>query len=400
LVKALGGVKNASEIIGRNIAEFFTPDELRATRLSGARTTLAGLGESTGLGALSNEAFKDLLTQALAGAFDADKTADILAYGDALATYNGLVRETAAATEAAAEKETARNRAIKEAATVLGDFVTGLQDQAADGALTDYQRTIKALNKQYEANAVQLADLARQAGLTAAPIEGVTANLSILAQGAARALGDLKINVLQGLQSLFGGEELTDSQRNAAAFNELVYGNARATNNWAEQLKELETLQSTQDLARNIADLFSASGLSFADGVEQYGVPLRDLLTNLGVEFGNLTDPASIAAFGAAAGLLGVSATELANLAGIDLSNLSAEQITALDLASKPQVKAAESSANSLLNIDEKSTSIITQLMQQNTTAREQSESIRLLGDKFNSLADAVTRMANRVPSA
>lgn len=403
LVTALGGISEASAIIGRNIAEFFTPDELRATRLSGARTTLAGLGESTGLGLLSDIDFKALLSQALAGAFDAERTAEILAYGDALATVNGLVRETTAANEAAAQAETDRNRAIKEAAaalivaqTALGDFVTGLQDQAADGSLTEYQRTLKALNKQYEANAESLLDLARQAGLTAAPIEGVTANLSILAQGAARALSDLKINVLKGLDSLFGGENVD----RFASFNELVYGNARATNNWAEQLKDLEKLQSTQDLARNISDLFKASGLTFAQGVAEYGLPLRDLLDNLGVDFANLTSPESIAAFGAAAGFLGVSAQELAKLTGIDLSGLSTEQLTALDAASKPQVKAAESSANSLLSIDEKSTSIITVLMQQRTTAQEQNESLVRLGDKINSLAEEMRRIANRAPAA
>ena len=400
LTVALGGLNRATEIIGRNIAEFFTPTELRATRLTGAQSTLAGLGESTGLGLLSAEAFKALLTEALAGGFDAARTADILAYGDALATVNGLVRETTAANEAAAQADADRAAAIIAAQSSLDDFVLGLQDAAGDGSLTNYQRQLRALYKQFETNAATLTDLARQAGLTQAPIAGVTANLSLLAQGSARALADLKVSVLQGLQSLFGGEELTESQRNAAAFNELVYGNARATNNWAEQLKELETLQATQDLARNIADLFGASGLSFAQGVEQYGLPLRDLLQNLGVDFQNLTDPASIAAFGAAAGLLGVSAGSLAELAGVDLSGLSEAQQTALEVASAPQLEAVESSANSLLNIDEKSTSIITQLMQQNATAREQNERLSMLGDKFTSLSDEVRRLANRVPSA
>lgn len=396
LVVALGGLNNATAIIGRTIAEFFSPDELRATRLTSARNTLNDLGESTGLGILTGEAFKEILSQALAGAFDAERTADILAYGDALATVNGLVRETTAANEAAVQAEIDRVQAIKDASAALGDFVLSLQEQAADGSLTDYQRTLRTLNQQYQANAQSLLELARSAGLTAAPIEGVTANLSILAQGAARALADLKVSVLQGLDSLFGSQQLSS----ADAFNAVITGNIIATQNWAEQLKELETLQSTQDLARNIADLFDASGLSFADGVEQYAIPLRSLLDNLGVNFANLTDTASIDAFGAAASLLGVSADELASIAGIDLSGLTDAQIAALDIASAPQLEAAESSANSLASIDEKSTSMVTLLMQQNTATREQADTLARLGANFNSLSDEVRRLANRVTPA
>jgi hypothetical protein len=398
LVTALGGISDASAIIGRNLSEFFSEAELRATKLSNARGTLSGLGESTGLGILSSEAFKEILSQALAGAFDAERTADILAYGDALALVNGLVRDITAANEAAVQAELAILEARKQAAASLGEFVTALQDQAKDGSLTNYQRTIATLNRQYAANAENLLQLARAAGLTAAPIEGVTANLSILAQGAARALGDLKVSVLQGLDSLFGSQ--SSSFNNFGALNDLLSGNAVETQNWAQQLRDLETLQSTQDLARNIADLFDASGLSFASGVQQYGVPLRALLDNLGVDFANLTSAASIDAFGAAASLLGVSAAELSSIAGIDLSGLSQAQITALDVASAPQVDAAESSANSLSSIDEKSTSVITLLMQQNTVAREQSDRIDRLASNVSSFADEVRRLANRVPSA
>lgn len=396
LVDGLGGIREASQIIGRNLAEFFGVDELRANRLTSARATLTGLGDASGLGVLSSEAFKEVLTQALAGAFDAERTAEILAYGDALANVNALVRETTAANEVAALAEVERSRAIKEAAQTLGDFVTTLQEQAADGSLTDYQRTIKALNSQYQANASRLLELARAAGLTAAPVEGLTANLSLLAQGSARALADLKISVLQGLDSLFGSQQLSS----ADAFNAIITGNAVATQNWAEQLRELETLQSTQDLARNIADLFDASGLSFADGVTQYGLPLRALLDNLGVDFANLTSTSSIDAFGAAASLLGVSADELAGLAGIDLSGLTQAQIAALDVASAPQLEAAESSASSLVSIDEKSSSVITLLMQQNTAAVEQSDALARLSANFISLSDEVRRLANRVTPA
>ena len=391
LVVALGGLNKATEIIGRNIAEFFSPDELRATRLTNARTTLTGLGESTGLGALSDSEFKDLLKQALAGAFDAERTAEIFAYGDALATFNGLVRETASAAQEAAQAQ-------QDNINALNNFVTSLQDQAADGSLTDYQRTMKALNKQYEENAQSLNQLAKEAGLSQAPIEGVTANLSILAQGAARALGNLKISVLKGLDELFGSEAIDPAP--FGYLTDFINGGAVASRNWAEQIEQLEKLQSSQDLARNIADLFKTSGLSFADGVEQYGVPLQDLLKNLGVDLTDLTDPASLAAFGAAAGLLGISAEELAKLTGVDLSGLTEEQKTALDIASAPQVAASESSASSLLSIDEKSTSVITLLMQQNTTAREQNENLGQLTSKFNALADEVRRLANRVPSA
>lgn len=398
LVNQLGGLANATGIIGRNIAEFFSPTELRATRLTGARATLSGLGESSGLGLLSSEAFKDVLSQALAGAFDTERTAEILAYGDALALVNSLVRETTAANQEAIQAEADRARAIQDATKTLNEFVTALQDQSADGSLTEYQRTIRALNKQYEENGKNLLELARAAGLTAAPIEGVTANLSILAQGAARALSDLKVSVLQGLDSLFGSQASTFN--NFGALNDFLAGNAVATQNWAQQLKDLEKLQSTQDLARNIADLFDASGLSFAAGVEQYGLPLRALLGNLGVDFANLTSTASIDAFGAAANLLGVSADELASIAGIDLSGLTDAQITALDVASAPQVEAAEASANSLASIDDKSTSVITLLMQQNTTAREQADILARLGASVNSLSDEMRRLANRVPSA
>ena len=398
LVTALGGIKEATEIIGRNLAEFFSPTELRATRLSGARTRLSAIGESSGLAGISNDKFKELLSQALSGAFDAERTAEILAYGDALLTVNGLVRETTAATEAAAQAETDRIAAIALATTSLSDFVTSLQDIAADGSLTNYQRTMRSLNRQFDANSESLNDLARQAGLTAAPIEGVTANLSILAQGAARALGDLKVTVLRGLNDLFA-VDVSEQQAAADAFNAIVYGNVVATHDWAEQLKELEALQSAQDLARDIADLFKASGLSFADGVAEYGIPLRGLLDQLGVDFANLTSPASVAAFGAAAGLLGLTVDELAALSGIDLSSLTQAQRDALDIAAKPQVQAAESSAKSLGSIDEKSTSMITILMQQRTEAQVQSEALIRLGLNVNSLADEMRRIANRVPA-
>lgn len=326
LIDALGGLQNASTVISRVLSEFFDPAERAAATLASAnaranslrRTAEAALGFD-----IDPTRLQKLISDALAGVFSPEVAAAVLLYADAQADVNALQRDAAEALELAAEKETERNRALKEAAAALTDFNESLSAQINDFGLTDYQRALVAINDTYKRNTAEIARLSEAAGEGALNVRGLglaTQLMGLQTQAAVRALNTA---VLTDLLALYE-EAVPDVKPNY--FNIGLPQVTTATAQWRAELEKAEKQLKVSTLAQNLRDLFKANGETFAAGVARLQIPIKDILRDLGVTLGNVTSPAALNAFGAAARALGISAEELAKITGLDLSALTPEQ--------------------------------------------------------------------------
>ena len=338
LAQALGGLDNAAALIGRNIQQYLSPDEQLAIQRRTAANNLTAAGGAAGIeGTLSNTDFRALLNQALAGSFSAERTAAILRYGDALATFNEVMQTGPAAIAAGANdatvgtEDTAALRASARAS--LRELLSGLGDAIADFGRTDYQRAVANFEANFKQTEAALIELAAAAGRSGQPIEGLSEAIDLLQLQTADALAGLRRTVLRSLIDLYPSEPITFTSE-LDLFTRGMNRAATGTADWAAQLERLERLDAATTLARNLSDLFS--GGDIAASLRELGAPLDRILKDLGVNFAEIFSPASIEAFGRAARLLGISADELASLAGIDLSGLDPTQRAALDASATP----------------------------------------------------------------
>jgi len=338
LAQALGGLDNAAALIGRNIQQYLSPDEQLAIKRRTAANNLTAAGAAAGIeGTLSNTDFRALLNQALAGAFSAERTAAILRYGDALATFNEVMQAGPTAIAAGANdatvttEDTAALRASARAS--LRELLSGLGDAIADFGRTDYQRAVAAFTANFKQTESALIELAEAAGRSGQPIEGLSEAIELLELQTADALAGLRRTVLRSLIDLYPSEPITFTSE-LDLFTRGMRNAAQGTANWAEQLERLERLDAATNLARNLKDLFAGGDISAS--LKEFGVPIERLLKDLGVNFSDLFNPRSLEAFGRAARLLGISADELAALAGIDLSGLDPTQRSALNTMPVP----------------------------------------------------------------
>lgn len=338
LTAAFGSLDNAAAIIGRNIQGFLSPDEQLAIQRRTAANNLTAAGGAAGIeGVLSNDDFRALLNQALAGAFTPERTAAILRYGAALLTFNEVMATGPTAIAAGANdanvsiEDTAALQASARAS--IRQILSGLSDEIADFGRTDYQRAVAAFTANFKQTEAALIELAEAAGRSGQPIEGLSEAIELLELQTADALAGLRRTVLRSLIDLYPSEPITFTSE-LDLFTRGMRNAAQGTANWAEQLERLERLDAATNLARNLKDLFAGGDISAS--LKEFGVPIERLLKDLGVNFSDLFNPRSLEAFGRAARLLGISADELAALAGIDLSGLDPTQRSALNTMPVP----------------------------------------------------------------
>lgn len=333
VVEALGGLDNAAALINRNLSAFLSPEEQRQIQISNTQSRLDAAGAAAGItGPITNEAFRELLNQAFAGAFDPARTAAILAYGAAFADLNELMSD-AADTVGVVIEATAVDLSR------LEDAAASVFDQLADFGRTDFERQEAAIRQQYAATAQNLRALAREAGNANETLGATGAAFQLMVLRLAEARDGLQRTVLRGLIDLYPTDE-APAREFGSELDLLQNGfrvAAEETQNWAAQLERLERLDAASTLARNLRSLLEDGPGGIAAGLAGLGVPLQRLLTDLGVNFADLFSTSSIDAFGRAARLLGLTADELASLSGVDLSGLDPTSRTSLNAnAAKP----------------------------------------------------------------
>ncbi len=324
VVQALGGLDAASSVINRNLGTYLSPEEQRQIRLTAAQSRVDTAGAAAGItGNLSNSEFKDLLQRALAGEFDPDKTAAILRYGAALADVNEIIAEGAETTGAAAPVATVLDPSGFNAAAAA------VRETLADFGRTEYQRALQQARTAWQATTAEILNLAQEGGVEVGQTLAATTDaFQLFVYQQTELLAGLKKSVLKDLINLYGNNAapVREFASELDLFQNGLRQSSNATQDWAAQLERLERLDAATTLARNLRDLFEDGGQSVLEGLAEFKVPIKDLLRDLGLDFQNLTSPASVAAFGRAARLLGLTAEELASIAGIDLSALTEEQ--------------------------------------------------------------------------
>jgi len=336
--EALGGLEATADVIARNIGAYLTVEEQRQIRLTAAQAQLARIGVDAGIdGTLTAAQFRPLLEQALAGAFSPERTAAILRYGAALADVNELIAEGGSGPSVVIEAGRIDLQPFQDAAA-------GVRATLEDFGRSDYQRNLAQVRAQFNATTAQLLELGRGAADADQILAATGDAFQVFVLQQNDLLNGLRRTVLRDLISLYGDNAAP--VREFGSELDLLGNGLRATtdqaSSWAAQLERLETLEAASNIAQNLGDLFRDSGLTFAEGIEEYSVPLLDLLEDLGVSFDSLTSPASIAAFGRAARLLGLSAEELAGASGVDLSGLTPAQRASIDAqaGAKPDANA------------------------------------------------------------
>ena len=317
LVDALGGLQNAGTVISRVLSEFFDPAKRAVATLAAAnnRANSARADAEAALGfSIDPTKLQALISDALAGVFSPEVAASVLLYADAQADVNALVRD-------ATEKENERNRALKESAQALSDFNESISAQINDIGLTEYQRSLVAINATYKANTAEISRLSIAAGEGALNVRGLGLATQLMGAQTALAVRALNTTVLNDLLSLY-----EDLKPPPITYSNVLDPVITGTALWRAELDKLERQFKVSTLAQNLRDLFKANGETFADGIARLQVPIKDILKDLGVSLGQVTNPSALSAFGAAARALGVSAEELAKISGLDLSTLSPEQ--------------------------------------------------------------------------
>lgn len=336
--EALGGLEATADIIARNIGAYLTIEEQRQIRLTAAQAQLARIGVDAGIeGTLTAEQFRPILEQALAGAFSPERTAAILRYGAALADVNELIAEGGSGPSVVIEAGRIDLQPFQDAAA-------GVRATLEDFGRSDYQRNLAQVRAQFQATTARLLELGRGAADADQILAATGDAFQVFVLQQNDLLNGLRRTVLRDLISLYGsnGEQVREFGSELDLLGNGLRASTDRASSWAAQLERLETLDAASNIAQNLGDLFRDSGLTFAEGIEEYSVPLLDLLEDLGVSFDSLTSPASIAAFGRAARLLGLSAEELASASGVDLSGLTPAQRASIDAqaSAKPDANA------------------------------------------------------------
>lgn len=345
LVQSLGGLQNASTVISRVLSEFFDPSERAAATLASAnaRALAARDAAETALGFdIDPSRIQKLIADALAGVFSPEVATAVLLYADAQADVNALQRDATAALKEREEQERASLAALAAAISALSDFNQSLSSQINDIGLTDYQRQLVSINEQFKRNTAEVLRLSEAAGDGADKIRGLGLASQLMAAQTAQAVRALSSSVLNDLLALY--EDTAPPVRDLS-YQNILTPVINGTALWRAELEKVERQLKASGLAQNLRDLFKANGETFADGIARLQVPIKSILKDLGVSIGNVTNPAALSAFGAAARALGISAEELAKISGLDLSTLTPEQRALITEAQNRQTLDEQNSA-------------------------------------------------------
>lgn len=361
LVGLSGGLEGAAARLERYYEVLYTPEEREAAALAAARTRrdtalrLAGFDPS-----VSDADFRTRANQILATG-TAEQIDRVLEAADAIGDYNEIIGVGTARLREAADAERERQAALRQATLDYSSFSAGLRRQIEAFGQTDYQRSVAQINQEFQEGQTEALRLAQAMGLFAARSEDVTLLLQRQTLQMAEAGRQLERTVLRSLQDLYGQVEEEVPVGSELALLGWLRGVRTETRKWGEELALLERMDAATMLARNLRDLFERQGISVADGLQRYTVPLNKLLKDFGADLSDLTNPKTIDALGRLAGVLGISVEALLKAAGIDVSNFTQEQIDTANATAgnatqqNPQIRivnASETAAAGIANVE------------------------------------------------
>jgi hypothetical protein len=306
ITDAAGGLDRASQLWNNYFNRFFSDQERGLLALTRAQTTgqdeFADIGmnlsDFTGEG--GGAAFRALFTAALP-TLSADAIVQWLEAAESLGVVIDLQAQYNATLQGAAS---ATGEALRGAATDYAGFIQSFAQS------TGFQTTLRELRWEFEAATQQAHDLARAAGMQAARAEDLAQIEAAYFRQREAAIADLTATIVEQIAALYGtnadklqtridaiDEEASGlaGMRSEGTFG-LVMAMAREAQLQAERqglVEQLEAARASEealrrqtgalDIARNLADLGLARGVSFQQLAQEFGLNVADFGADLGM---------------------------------------------------------------------------------------------------------------------
>lgn len=317
IVEDLGGIQNASQIIGNVVNSFFTEAERQEQLRIAARRRAESLAGAAGFtGIVSNQDLRPVVQQALAGEINAERATAVLAYASAIADFNRLVVEN---TEEITQQQQQQQESNRRLVANYESTIAAINQEIAQvpRPLT-LRENIRAINEEYTARVRALREGAVAAGLSAAS-ETDLANARIAAdRRIVASYRELEARVSESIRQLYPPVD-----RLASLFNESGIAVTSAGVFRREQQVDPARFTGANEIAASIRQLAEVNQQSVFGLADKFGLPLFDFLKDFGVDFSRIFDPAEFDDFVAASRALGVDLPDFADRIGIEAGKLS-----------------------------------------------------------------------------
>lgn len=314
IAEAAGGLDNARALTQRFYEGFFSDAERLQFQLDEALQRRARLASEIGVDpGIDAGSFRALFSQVFASLLP-EQVVRWYQFGDALLDVN----ETMAALAAGAE---GLDDGLAGAAAAWDDFVSQLDTTFRDATRlrggSDYIRQQDEIGRWTSEQIARANQLARAQGLQGASTETLARITQIASVRLADAARALEAGLVQDIRSLYQSQfdqRLRDIEA-LGDFGALLQRNAQI------QLDPDRFLASTS-IAERLRQLSEVRGEGSLDLAERLGLPLRDFLRDLGVDFQTIFDSGSFDAFVAAARTLGLELPDFAERFGVEIGRL------------------------------------------------------------------------------
>lgn len=314
IAEAAGGLDNARALTQRFYEGFFSDAERLQFQLDEALARRSRLASEIGVDpGIDASGFRALFSQVFES-LTPEQVVRWYQFGDALLDVN----ETMAALAGLAE---GLDDGLAGAAAAWDDFVSQLDTSFRDATRlrggSDYIRQQDEIGRWTSEQIARANQLARAQGLQGASTETLARISQIASVRLADAARALEAGLAQDIRSLYQAQ-FDQRRRDLEAlgdFGALLQRNAQP------QLDPDRFLASTS-IAERLRQLSEVRGEGSLDLAERLGLPIRDFLRDLGVDFQSIFDSGSFDAFVAAARTLGLELPDFAERFGVEIGRL------------------------------------------------------------------------------
>jgi hypothetical protein len=314
IAEAAGGLDNARALTQRFYEGFFSDAERLQFQLDEALARRGRLASEIGVDPnIEAGAFRALFSQ-LFGALSPEQIVRFYEFGDALLDVNETLGQLA-------EGAGSVDDALAGANAAFADFVSELDGAFNDATrlrgASDYLRQQEDIGQWTSEQIARANQLARAQGLQGASTETLARITQIASVRLADAARALEAGLVQDIRSLYQSQ-IDQRRRDLEALGDF---GALALRNQQPTLDPDRFFASTS-IAERVRQLGEVRGEGSLDIAERLGLPLRDFLTDLGVNFQTIFQSGSFDAFAAAARTLGLELPEFAERFGVEIGRL------------------------------------------------------------------------------
>jgi tape measure domain-containing protein len=314
IAEAAGGLDNARALTQRFYEGFFSDAERLQFQLDEALQRRGRLANEIGVDpTIEAGAFRALFSQVFSS-LTPEQIVRFYEFGDALLDVNETLGQLA-------EGAGSVDDALAGANAAFADFVSELDGAFNDAARlrgsSDYLRQQDEIGQWTSEQIARANQLARAQGLQGASTETLARITQIASVRLADAARALEAGLVQDIRSLYQSQ-IDQRRRDLEALGDwgaLMQRNQQPT-------LDPDRFFASTSIAERLRQLGEVRGEGSLDIAERLGLPLRDFLTDLGVNFQTIFESGSFDAFAAAARTLGVELPDFAERFGVEIGRL------------------------------------------------------------------------------